>query len=220
MAETFNPNGYSAAQIAKALEYASDDHDAVQRYAEQLQLLAGMIGECKGDTQQLQNDVINLLKQIIYKGSANKLHLETATITVPSVAGLSADLSHGVIKFRKTDITADDVTIVLEGAALEAGEYYLSVGDTLDSSDDVIGMYIYDDNDEFLTFATNTDDVGVGHTLSLSSAITHGKIEFKIDKSYASHVYFEVTPMFSTELFDKAFVMPYFQSLSEVSADA
>jgi hypothetical protein len=215
--EPFNPNGYSEQEIADALKYATNDHLTVEQHSTQIQLLTTTIRDGIAD---LQENTIDLFRQIIYKGSANKLHLEDATLTVPEVTGLTATLANGIITIRKTAATTEDVTITLTGIALAAGEYYLSTGDSLNSRNEILSMLVYDDNDSYLTVVANNDDIGQDHTINLSTAIEDGKLEFVIDKSYASHVYFTVTPMFSPELFDKAFVMPYFQSLSEVSADA
>lgn len=215
--EVFNPYGYTKQQIADALKNAINDHLTVEQQATQIQLLATQIRDGIAD---LQENTIDLFRQIIYKGSANKLHLENAALTVPEVTGLTATLENGIITIRKTAETAEDVTITLTGIALAAGSYYISTGDSLNSRNDILSMLVYGDNDSYQTVVANTDDIGQDHTLDLNSAITDGKLEFVIDKSYASHLYFTVTPMFSPELFGKAFVMPYFQSLSEVSADA
>ena len=218
--DPFNPNGYSKQEIADALKYAVNDHLTVEQHSAQIQLLANQISN---GISNLQENTIDLLRQIIYKGSANKLHLENATLTVPEVTGLTASLENGIITVRKTAVTSEDVTITLTGIALAAGEYYLSTGDSLNSRNEILSMLVYENDGSYLTTVSNTDDVSASHMAQISTAITSsgdGKLEIVIDKSYTSHVYFAVTPMFSETIFDKAFAMPYFKSLSEVSADA
>lgn len=214
--ETFNPNGYTKQKIADTLRDATNDHLTVEQHTSLIQLLASQIGN---GLKKLQENTLDILTQIIYKGSANKLHLENATLTVPSVSGVSASMESGVITVRKTQETADDVTLTLTGIEVAAGTYFLSTGDTLDSKDEIFLMYIYDDNDDLQAVISNTDDI-VGHALTLNSAITNGKIEITIDKDYASYVYFNVTPVFSVSIFDKAFALPNFPSLLEVNSNA
>ena len=213
--ETFNPNGYTKQEIADALRYATNDHLTVEQHSSLIQLLSSQISN---GLKKLQENTIDVLTQIIYKGSANKLHLENATLTVPSVSGVSASMENGVITARKTDVTSDNVTLTITGFTLAAGTYFISIGDTLNSDDDICIMYVYDDNDALIAIVSNTDGVNVG--TNIISDITNGKIEITIDKDYASHVYFSTTPMFSETLFDKSFVMPYFPSLLEVNNNA
>ena len=226
--ETFNPEGYSKQEIADALKYATNDHETVEQHAAMIQLLSNQISN---GLSKLQENTIDIMQQIAYKGSANRLHLENATLTVPEVPGpnpeenpevlgLTATLEDGIVTIRKIVETAEDVTITVSGIKLAAGGYYMSVGDSLNSRDDIISMLAYGNNDEYIAVVTNTDDISVTHYVTISSDITNGKLEFVIDKDYVSHVYFTVTPMFSETIFDKAFVMPYFKSLSEVSEDA
>lgn len=215
--EPFNPNGYTKQEIADALKYATNDHETVEQHAAMIQLLANQISN---GLSKLQENTIDIMQQIAYKGSANSLHLENATLTVPEVTGVNASMENGVITARKTDVTSDNVTLTITGFTLAAGSYFISIGDTLNSDDDICIMYVYDDNDALIAIVSNTDDVGVGHSTTLSSDITNGKIELELDKTYASHVYFSTTPMFSETLFDKSFVMPYFPSLIEVNSNA
>ena len=228
--DPFNPNGYSKQEIADALKYAVNDHLTVEQHSAQIQLLANQISN---GISNLQENTIDLLRQIIYKGSANKLHLENATLTVPEVPGpdpeepevlgLTATLEDGIVTIRKIVETSEDVTITLSGIELAAGEYYLSTGDSLNNRNEILSMLVYENDGSYLTTVSNNDDVSASHMAQISTAITSsgdGKLEIVIDKSYTSHVYFAVTPMFSETIFDKAFAMPYFKSLSEVSADA
>ena len=244
MATTFNPNGYNRTQIEQALQggmyYAQERSDINTSLSEFDEFrvatqdayldLSGNLSEHKASNvtsfatvdSQMEN-VKDILFQIVYRGSNNRLDLTSATLTVG--AGATGSIENGVLTLRKTAVTDADVTITISGFKLDGGSgvsYYVNTGDDLNSENEIIEMHVYGDevnNDRNPITITSNNDSMLYYNVSISSNINSGLIEIMIDKDYASSVYFHVIPTFAKKLYRKEFSMPYFKSIAEVSSN-
>ena len=165
-------------------------------------------------------DVLDILNQIIWEGSINVLDLSSVTFTIDTQsADFTAELKNGVIIARKSAVTSGDIQFTISGIAIEAGDYYACIGDSLHSTSNIYQMSIYDDNNTIVAMYNNTDGSSVSDRgLTITSDITDGKIVFTLDKDFASNAYFKTVPIISeTNNFDKDYAMPYFKPLVEVS---
>ena len=239
---TFCPNNYNKTQIAEALKRGYDSSSLISGVdtrvtsiedwktntaAPAISSLQSGVGTLSTSvtnlTRKVDNndaDIIDILNQIVWKGSINVLDLSSSELTIDTQSDdFEATIKNGVIIAKKRATTSVDMQFTLDNLVIDAGDYYACIGDNLGSSSNIYQMAIYDDNDTIIALFSNNDGSSVSDRgLTISNNITDGKIVFTLDKNYASNTYFQTIPIISeTNNFDKDFIMPYFKPLAEVS---
>lgn len=234
MATTFNPNGYSRSEIEDALKGGMDYRDSkeeiatvltniqtnlsglddevdnigmtVEQNTAHIQLIYSEVGRVKNNIQTL----FDLLSQIVYRGSDNKLQLDESNMTVEGT-GLTATFSDGVLTITKeTTIVGDDPYISFTGITIPAGSWYIGVPK---DGDDVWYAELKDSNDNIMA-NTGSDD----HSEKFTIAIDYTDCTLNIGVyKVAAFSEKKLIPYLSSVILNKDTSMPYFKSLIEVS---
>jgi hypothetical protein len=243
MATTFNPHNYSRSDFEAALSGGKDYYEDKRGILDSLSTINGTVASLQKSVGDVSSDLAlhkqsndsnfstvnskissikDLLDQVIYKGSNNRIDLTGATISTVS-SDVTASLSGGILTFRKTSTTSSDSSIVITGVAIEAGSYYVSTGDNLNSDDEIVSMSILDHSGTAVGYpVSNTDDM-IDHYVTIAEMApgegetdTTGSIEITIDKDFSSHVYYRMIPVCAVDIYDKEFSTPKFSAITEV----
>lgn len=242
MATTFNPLNYSRSDFEAALTGGKNYYEDKRGILDSLSTINGTVASLQESVGDISSDLAlhkqsndsnfstvnskissikDLLDQVIYKGSNNRIDLTGATVSTVS-SDVTATLSGGVLTFRKASVSSSDSSIVITGVAIEAGSYYVSTGDNLNSDDEIVFMSILDHSGTAVGYPVcNTDDmtdhyVTIDTTMAPGETDTTGSIEITIDKDFSSHVYYKLIPVCAVDIYDKEFSTPKFSAITEV----
>ena len=202
--DIFNPNSYGDTQIANALKYALEDHDTV---ASQGSSIATLRSDC--------SILYDLIAQVTYRGSDNKLQFDNPTVTVTG-DGLTATLNNGILHIEKTAaLIGDNPVITITGVNVPAGTWRFGIPF---SALIPIMFATLIDSEETVVQITGASGVSEEFT---TSAITGGSIEIEVMRVYSTPEGGTDFVLYTaeSELSEKT-AFPYFPSLREVSSNA
>lgn len=238
MASTFCPNDYTRNQIAEALKWAREDRDTLTTVASKVTNLESSLEGTDENVSSLQSSVAtinssinkistnlekqeDILKQIIYRGSDNKLQMDPANVTVDSVTGFSAALEKGILSVVKTSssLIGDNPKITITGISVSAGQWYLGLGESYDSTillnNPVMGI-LYDGSS--VVAYTNNNGISDMFTVVEGYEIENGTLEIEVSKAFTSDG-FTLTLYIAHESIDKEDALPYFQSILDLGVE-
>ena len=238
MATTFNPNDYSRNDFVAALKGGMDFYtngaqikSDVDDWKSNKPQIFGMFrtlgseitdtkNDCEADISAVDAKAVankDLIRQIVYEGSNNRLDLTASTITSAS-EDVTATLERGVLSVVKSTTGNSDSLIVINNVAIAAGMYFIGTGDNLDPDVEVISMVIKNSDDEQEVLVFNDWNLAQYSmpTMSDGDTDTRGTIEIQINKNFASNDPIIIIPTCARKTYDNKYALPYFKAITEV----
>lgn len=203
--DTFNPNSYGDTQIANALKYALEDHAAIPDMQSDIAANTGSVSALR----TANSNLLDLIEQIIYRGSDNIIQLDPENMTV--TGDLTAALHSGILHIVK-DSTSTNPVITITGLDIPAGTWYLGVPNSRLMP--LIVATLYDGLD---VVAMTNPLTSVSEPFTVDTAITGGSLEIEVDKMIVTDG-LDITPYIADKELSAA--MPYFRPLTEVMSNA
>lgn len=194
--DTFNPNSYGDTQIANALKYALEDHGTVASQGNSITALiaASVWGR-------------DVIEQIIYRGSDNKLLLDQASAVTENI---TATLINGILHTVKSGVVSEGI-VTISGIDIPAGTWLFGLDTELTAFP--IYAILKDDHGDSIAI---TDLSGVSDEFTVSADITGGSIEVYVDTILSDERNIILWLSASKPLH----ALPYFPSLLEVVGNA
>lgn len=205
--DTFNPNSYGDTQIANALKYALEDHAAIPEMQSDIAAHTSSISALRTANARL----LDLLNQIIYRGSDNVLQLVDATVT--TTEGITATLTNGILHIVQ-DAVSDDQTVTLSGIDIPAGTWYFGLtSGAIPLPLGIITAWLKDNLGNEIASTVE----GASDPFTVDAAITGGSLEIETSSLLVTGGRDIILYLADKQL---STVMPYFPSLIEVSENA
>lgn len=164
----------------------------------------------------LEASIPDLISQIIYEGSANKMQFTSPTVTVTG-SGVTAALSNGVLHIVKesSSLVGDNPVITITGVNVPAGQWYFGI-----PTKSLIPSIIAQLKDDQSADVAYTDETGVSERF-FTSAFSGGSIVLTVSKTYATPSGgIDIIPYIAGTVLTGKTATPYFRPLVEVSENA
>ena len=164
----------------------------------------------------LEATVPELIRQIIYEGSANKMQFSNPTVTVTG-SGVTATMTNGILHIVKesASLVGDNPVITITGVDVPAGQWYFGIP-TKSLIPSIIALL--KDDQSFDVAAT--DETGVSERF-YTSAFSGGSIILTVSKTYTTPSGgIDIIPYIAGSELTGNTATPYFKPLVEVSEDA
>lgn len=165
--------------------------------------LSAMQSKCSG--------LLDLIEQVIYRGSDNVLQLSNAAVT--ATAGITATLKNGILHIVQ-DAVSEGQTVTLSGIDISAGTWYfgLSAG-AIPLPAGLITAWLKDDLGSDIASTVE----GASEPFTVSESITGGSIEVDVSEMLVTDGTDIILYLADKQL---GTAVPYFPSLIEVSENA